>query len=273
MNVRAVRNLKRRLAAGEPAYGMWITLEAPTISMIGAALGLDWVVIEGEHGHLDMKELYEHVRSAVRSSTVVLTRISELNRGLIKRVLDIGVDGVIVPFIESAEQLRQAVSFAHYPLAGVRGIGGEMATAWGQCAAEHVNEARENTLIIPLLESVRVRDTISELCAVPGVEIFFFGPNDYSASAGHAGQWEGPGVATQILEIKDAILRHGKHCGLLATSREALLKRREEGFRMLGIGIDTGLIINGLREQLRVVGRDVSLSTSLVPGGDSDKAK
>ena len=87
MNINAIKKLKGKLAAGESAYGMWVTMEDPAVSTIGAAMGLDWLAIEGEHGHLDMKELSEHVRSAVRSNTVVLTRISELNRGLIKKVL------------------------------------------------------------------------------------------------------------------------------------------------------------------------------------------
>lgn len=265
MNVNAIKKLKSKLASGESVYGMWITMEAPAVSMIGAAMGLDWLVVEGEHGHLDMAELSEHVRSAVRSDTVVLTRISELNRGLIKKALDIGVDGVIVPFIEKPEQLLKAVSYAHYPPHGVRGVGGEMATAWGQCISQHVSEAGEYTLVIPLLESVGVLENIDALCDVPGVDIFFFGPNDYSASAGYAGQWEGPGVAAQILEIKDTILRRGKYCGLLATNEETLLTRKQQGFQMLGIAVDTGLIIGGLKEQLRVAGREASLSTDLHP--------
>jgi 2-keto-3-deoxy-L-rhamnonate aldolase RhmA len=228
-------------------------------------MGLDWIVIEGEHGHLDMKELYEHVRSAVRSNTVVLTRISELDQALIKKVLDIGVDGVIVPFIETAAQLEQAVSFAHYPPRGTRGVGGEMATSWGQAIPEHVREAKENTLVIPLLESVTVRDNIHDLCEVDGVDVFFVGPSDYSASAGFAGQWEGPGIAEQILEIKDTILEQGKHCGVLATSEVALSKRCAQGFRMLGLATDTGLIIDGLRRQLGVVGRDAAITNDLEP--------
>jgi len=265
MNVRAIRRFKRRLDAGELALGMWVTLESPAISMIAAAVGLDWIAIEGEHGHLDMKELYEHVRSVVRSNTVVLTRISELDQALVKKVLDIGVDGVIVPFIETAEQLEKAVSFAHYPPRGTRGIGGEMATSWGQAIVEHVREARESTLVIPLLESVTARDNIHDLCKVDGVDVFFFGPNDYSASAGFAGQWEGPGIAEQILEMKETILEHGKHCGLLATSEAALTQRRKQGFRMLGLATDTGLIIEGLRRQLGVVGRGLSITNDLEP--------
>src|SRR3954468_387535 len=129
MKTKAVRAFRDRLARREPVYGLWVTLERPSITQMAVALGLDWVVIDAEHGHLDWKEIVEHVRATVRSDTVALVRIAQLNLGLIKRVLDVGADGVVVPWIENPEQLRQAVSYAHYPPRGVRGIGAERATA------------------------------------------------------------------------------------------------------------------------------------------------
>lgn len=266
MKTSAVRALRRKLAADEPAYGLWVTLEAPSITEIAVALGLDWVVLDAEHGHLDWKELVEHLRAAVRSDTVTLIRLAELNAALVKRALDIGADGVVIPWVETPEQARQAVALAHYPPAGVRGMGGERATAWGQCLADHVREAEEHVLVVPIIETTRAGRNVEELCRVPGVEMFFLGPADYSASAGHAGQWEGPGVAAQLLAVKDAVRRHGKHCGLLATSHENLAQRREQGFRLLGLGADTGLVIRGLRAALAHVGRDRPLRTSLTPG-------
>src|SRR5277367_4007531 len=112
MNTTALQRFRATLAAGQTAYGLWVTLESPSITEMGVALGLDWIVIDAEHGHLDWKEIVDHVRAAVRSDTVVLVRIAELNIALVKRALDIGADGVVVPWIESAEQLRQAVAFA-----------------------------------------------------------------------------------------------------------------------------------------------------------------
>ena len=265
MNVRAIKSLKRKLAAGQPTYGMWITLESPAVSMVGAALGLDWIVIEGEHGHLGMKELFEHLRSTVRSDTVVLTRISELSRALIKKVLDVGVDGVIIPFIESADELQRAVRFAQYPPMGIRGLGGESATCWGQCVAEHIIEAREHTLVIPLIETVTAGKNIEQLCAVEGVDIFFLGPSDYSSTAGYTGEWEGPGIAAELIEIKDTVRRHGKHCGIIGRGTEDLLRRRDAGFRMLCFGADVGILIKGLKESLQAVGRDSAFATDLVP--------
>src|SRR5437764_14555938 len=123
MKIAAIKALREKLAADLPVYGLWITLESASISEMAVALGLDWVVIDAEHGHLDWKEILEHVRAAVRSDTVALVRVAELNAGLVKRALDVGADGVVVPWVESAEQLRQAVAFARYPPAGVRGLG------------------------------------------------------------------------------------------------------------------------------------------------------
>src|SRR5688572_10271185 len=137
MKTAAIRSFRRKLAADEPVFGLWVTLEAPSITEMAVAAGLDWVVIDAEHGHLDWKEIVEHLRATVRSDTVALVRNTELNVGLIKRALDIGADGIIIPWVESAEQLEQAVRFARFPLEGVRGIGAERATAWGSCMAEH----------------------------------------------------------------------------------------------------------------------------------------
>lgn len=267
MKTSALRKLRRKLAADQPVYGLWNTLDSASITEMAVALGLDWVVIDTEHGHLDWGEVLEHVRATVRSETVALVRIAELNAALIKRVLDIGADGIVIPWIETAEQLRQGVAYAHYPPAGVRGIGGERATVWGRCLAEHVAEAEENVLVVPIIETVKAGRNIELLCQVPGVELFQFGPADYSSTAGHAGQWEGPGVAAQLLAIKDTIRRHKKQCGVLPTSNENLIERRDQGFRFLGLGTDAALLLRTLTGALAAVDRETRLSTSLAPPG------
>src|SRR5436190_6814536 len=99
MNTVAITKLKRKLAVGEPVYGLWVTLESPSITEMAVSLGFDWVVIDAEHGHLDWKEIVEHVRAAVRSDTVAIVRVTERNISLVKRALDIGADGVVVPWI------------------------------------------------------------------------------------------------------------------------------------------------------------------------------
>ena len=265
MKTNALRKFRERLSRNEPVFGIWVTLESASITEMAVALGLDWVVIDAEHGHLDWKDINEHIRAAVRSDTVVLVRLAERSTALTKRVLDIGADGVVIPWIETAEQLREAVRDCCYPPEGRRGIGGERATAWGQCMAEHTAEANQNVLVVPILERVQAVPHLSELCRVDGVDVFLFGPADFSASAGFRGQWEGPGIAEQILAMKDALTASGKFCGVLTTGLSDLTQRVNQGFRMLGLASDTGLMLRALHQALQVVDRDRSPATSLSP--------
>src|ERR1700712_1887297 len=154
MKTPAIRKLRQKLAANQPVYGLWVTLESPSIVEMAVALGLDWVTIDAEHGHLDWKEIVEHVRAAVRSDTVVLVRLAENSPALIKRALDIGADGVVIPWVETGLQLEAAIAAATYPPTGIRGIGAERSTCWGQCFVEHAGEADANVLVVPIIETV-----------------------------------------------------------------------------------------------------------------------
>jgi 2-dehydro-3-deoxyglucarate aldolase/4-hydroxy-2-oxoheptanedioate aldolase len=272
MKTSAIEKFRAKLAANEAVYGFWVTLESASVTEIGVALGLDWLVIDAEHGHLDWKEILEHVRAAVRSDTVVLVRVAELNSGLIKRVLDIGADGVVVPWMETVEQLQQAVKFATYPPEGTRGIGAERATCWGQCFVQHTQEANEHVLVVPIIESVKGGRNIKSMLNVPGVEVFFFGLHDYSSTAGYRGQWEGPGVAQETQAIKDLVRAAGKYCGIITSSNEDLANRKKQGFRMLGLGIDTGLMLRSLHGVLAGIGRDRSIVPAFQPESEPPPA-
>ena len=265
MKISALQAFRDKLRRDEPVYGLWSTLPSPEITEMAVAAGLDWVTIDAEHGSFDWRTIEAHIRATLRSATVLLVRVSELNISLFKRALDIGADGVAVPFISTAEQTREAVAFSQFPPRGVRAVGGDRATGWGQCFAEHVAEADDNVVVLPNLETIDAAKNVDEIAAVPGVDVYFFGPADFSASAGHAGQWEGPGVGEALLRMKDRIRAAGKHCGIIATSLEDIQRRREQGFRMIGIGVDSGLLIRGLRHKLELVGTPRTLRASLSP--------
>ena len=265
MKTSAIQKLRQKLAQKEPVYGLWVTLESASITEMAVALGLDWVVIDAEHGHLDWKEILEHLRRR-RSQR---HRGSCAHRGVEPRPyqarLDVGADGVVVPWVESVEQLRQAVAYAHYPPDGVRGMGGERATCWGRCFAEHAAEANEHVLVVPIIETVQAGKNLARMLEVEGVELFFFGPADYSATAGYPGQWEGPGVAEQLLALKDMVLQAGKHCGVVATGNGDLDERRRQGFQMLGLGLDGGLLLRSLVDSLASVKVDRKVHPNLRP--------
>jgi 2-keto-3-deoxy-L-rhamnonate aldolase RhmA/quercetin dioxygenase-like cupin family protein len=262
MKKTALLNLKNKLSNHENIYGLWVTLESGSITEMAVALGLDFVVVDVEHGHLDWGNVLDHIRASVRSDTVLLVRIAELQEGLIKRVLDIGADGIIIPHIETVEKLNQALSYARYPPNGVRGIGAERATCWGQSFVEHVNEAND-ILVIPLIESIKAEKNIKDLVQIEGTDIFFFGPADFAASAGYTGQWDVPVVNDHINLAKEIVIESGKVCGIVAASNEEIEKRAQQGFNMFAIGFDSGLIINGIRQILKGLGRDRNITCDL----------
>lgn len=246
--------LKQKLGQGQATLGMWVTLESPTISELAATLAYDWVCIDAEHGHLDFKEVLEHIRALKNTNTTALVRIQEIEQGLIKRVLDIGAAGIIVPQVTTAEEVAQAVRFAKYPPWGIRGVGGERATTWGLDLRSAPRVADQETMVIPLMETVQAGERIDAIMEVKGVDAIFFGPADYSASAGHLGEWEGPGVAEDLLKIKDKIRARKIPCGIMATDVKNALKRRDQDFQMIGLGSDTGLLIRASIEAMKAMG-------------------
>ncbi len=246
--------LKQKLRNGETTFGLWITLEAPTITEIAVRLGLDWICIDTEHGHLDFKEVVEHLRAAVRSSTTTLVRVQEVEQGLIKRILDLGADGILIPQIYAAEEVSNAVRFAKYPPRGIRGIGGERSTLWGK-ALRRARTANDSTLVIPLIETVDAARNLESIMKVPDVDGFFLGPADFSASAGYPGDWEGPGVAEELIRIKDRLRERGLPCGIMATDSDNGRLRLEQGFQMIGLGSDCRLLIRSVSEMMEGLGR------------------
>lgn len=265
MKSNAIKKFRAKLAADTPVFGIWVTLESPAITEMAVAMGLDWVVIDAEHSHLDWKEIVAHIRAAVRSDTVVIVRIVERDTGLVKRALDVGADGVAAPWINTAEDLQALILDSRYPPEGRRGVGGDRATVWGQCFVEHTQEANEHVLILPNIEHVDVVDEMHQMCQLDGAELFFFGPADFSATAGHVGQWEGPGVAEKILSLKDTMRETGKYAGVIATSIEDLHLRLEQGFRMIALGTDMGMMMGSLHQVLDAVGLDRKPAPSFDP--------
>ena len=245
--------LKRKLQNGEDAIGLWVTLESPSVTEIACSLDVDWVCIDAEHGHLDFKDLMEHFRVASQTNTTALVRIQEIEQGLIKRLLDIGAEGIIVPQITSAEEVERAVKFSKYPPWGIRGLGGERTTRWATDLQRYASVANDETMVIPMIETVASEANIDAILNVNGADAFFFGPNDFSATAGYVGQWEGPGIAERILALKDKIRTAGKPCGIMGTDLENARMRVDQGFQMVGMASDVGMLIRGIRESLSVL--------------------
>jgi 2-keto-3-deoxy-L-rhamnonate aldolase RhmA len=249
---------KAKLNGSEPAFGIWITLESPSITEMAARMGFDWIVIDAEHGYLDMKNVMEHVRVANLTNTPILVRIAEIQEGLIKRIMDIGADGIVVPQVRTVEEVELAVRYAKYPPEGLRGIGAERATRWGQGIEQCVPRANQNSIVVPMMETVEAGEAIEQIISVPGVDAMFFGGHDYSASSGYPGTASEPQVVEKIMQVQKKILARGVPCGIVAFEKEDIMQRRDEGFRMIGLGFDTTLLIQAASQALAAAGRPVA---------------
>lgn len=257
----AIRNpLRRRFQAKETSYGLWVSTESPSITEVAVAMGLDWVCVDMEHGHLDFHEVMDHVRAVRGSETAVVVRVPEIQMSPIKRALDIGAHGIIFPYAQSLEEVERGFRYGRYPPRGVRGISGERAVKWGLGMQEYLRDADEETLIIPLIETRGAVEAIDGILNIPGLEAIFFGPADLSASYGYKGEWEGPGVGERILEVRAKAEAKGIAAGVLSRSPQETVLRRDQGFRLISLGTDINLMIYGIRENLEAAGRQTTLN-------------
>jgi 2-keto-3-deoxy-L-rhamnonate aldolase RhmA len=248
--------LKQKLRNGETTFGLWVTFESPTVSEIAARIGLDWVCIDTEHGELDLQEVANHLRSISRSSTAGLVRISEIEHGLIQRILGLGAHGIMVPRIRTAEEVERAVTFSKYPPRGRRGMGVERSMSWGRGNLQAKTE-NQRTIVLPMIETVDSGKNLEAIMKVPDVDGFFFGPADYSATAGFLGEWEGPGVAAELVDIKDRLRAQGFPCGVVARDAADGQFRIGQGFQMIGLGVDCTLLTLKVEELMASLGKPI----------------
>ena len=201
MNTLAIRKLRAKLAADQAVYGLWVTLESPSITEMAVALGLDWVVIDAEHGHLDWKEIVEHLRATVRSDTVALVRVAELDRRADqagarhrrrRRRHPVGRDGRAAPPGGRVRPLSAGGRARHRRRAGDV-LGAVLGRAHGRGQRARARRADHR-------DRPRPRRRSPQMCQVDGVEIFFFGPGRFLVDRRlPRASGKGPGVAEQIL--------------------------------------------------------------------------
>lgn len=242
--------LRAKLAKGATTYGMWVTLESASVTELICGLGIDWICIDMEHGCLDFRHVLDHLRASKGSDTAVLVRVPTTSVDNVKRALDLGASGVLLPLIRNAEELAEGFMHARYPSLGRRGLGGERATNWGMALQEYVSVADEEVMVIPVIETQDASRNIESILDTEGLEAILFGPADLSQSFGHRAAWEGPGIADEILRIKDLATARNITSGVVGRNPDDIGMRKEQGFRMIGIGSDIGLMAGNARQVL-----------------------
>lgn len=232
--------LKQRLARGENVYGSWSVLGSPFATQVICEAGFDFIIIDHEHGIGDHMSLGLQLLALEASATVSLVRVPRMEGNYMRRVLDLGAAGLVVPSVENADEARQVVDWCRYPPHGNRGAapGTIRASDFGLKAKEYAATANDNVLLIVQIETVEGARNAAEIAAVPGIDMIFIGPYDLSASAGVMGQMTHPTVVGMIESIEQAAKAAAKPLGSILWPGMSLKDMYARGFSLIASGSD-----------------------------------
>ncbi len=229
--------LMEKMKQGIPVYGPWVvTNSVDNVTMLGRA-GVDCLVIDCEHGNMSMETAGAMVSVSRQFPITTLLRVPGNDQIWIKKGLDTGADGIMIPMINSREEAELAVSYCKYPPEGIRGLGAGRATNSFVDGNEYFKRANKDIMIIVQIEHYKAVEQIEEILAVPGIDVAFIGPYDLSVSMDIPGQVRHKAIELAILKVLKACEDHSVIPGIYAGKAD-LKKYREMGFKLLLGGLD-----------------------------------
>jgi len=239
---------RQALATGKTQYGFWLGLPDNTVAEMAAAAGFDWLLIDHEHGPFELRDILVQLQAMAPYPVAPVVRPACGDPALLKKLLDIGVQSLLVPMVDAPEQARELVSAVRYPPAGKRGLGTSMARAarWNQIH-DYARQANGEICLIVQAETARAMDNLNAILAVDGVDGVFIGPSDLSASLGRPGDPGHPEVVSAISEGLRTIRAAGKYAGLLCLDPALVDNYVEQGADFVGVGVDTLVLSRGMR--------------------------
>jgi len=243
-----INRFKQRLNSGETQIGLWLGLADAYCAELAANAGFDWLLIDGEHAPNDVRGMLSQLQAIVPYASQAIIRPVIGDTALIKQMLDIGVQTLLVPMVESAEQAQQLVRAIHYPPQGLRGVGSALARAsrWNSIPG-YLDQADAQMCLLVQIENREGLANLDAIAAVEGVDGVFIGPADLSASMGHRGN---PGHPEVQAAIEDAIVRiqnAGKAAGILSADEKLARRYIELGAAFVAVGVDTTVLMRGLQ--------------------------
>jgi 4-hydroxy-2-oxoheptanedioate aldolase len=236
---------KRALRAGAPQIGLWSSLSSNYTVEVIAGAGFDWILLDTEHSPSDLENLLTQLQAAAPYPSHPVVRIPWNDMVTIKRVLDIGAQSLLVPYVSTGEEARKAVSYTHYPPDGVRGVAGTTrATRFGR-VKDYAKRAHEEICLLVQVETQAALDNIEAICGIEGVDGVFIGPADLHASLGHTGEIANPKVKPMIDDAIRRIRKSGKAPGILTPNEADARHWLECGALFVAVGSDVGILARG----------------------------
>ncbi|MEE8275191.1 MAG: aldolase/citrate lyase family protein [Alphaproteobacteria bacterium] len=249
--------LKAKLATGGPVVGCWLHMANAVAAEVVALAGYDFVLIDHEHGPGSLLSATSLMQAVAGAGTATMMRVPWNDTVYMKRALDTGIEGVMVPAVDDADAARRAVAACRYPPAGIRGAAYVITRAsdYGIKADEYAAKINDNLLIMCQIESPRAVDSIAEIAAVDGVDVLFIGPFDLSSAMGKPGRFDDPEVAATLARAEDAILASGKAMGGIPKAGDDAAAMLARGYRVVVSGSDVILLRDAARADVAALGR------------------
>lgn len=236
-----METLKKKFKKKDLTIGSWITLGDPYLAEIMARTGFDWLAIDMEHSAITIERAAQLIQIVDLCQVPVLVRVGENNPNIIKRVMDAGATGVIVPNINSPQDAQQAVESVKYPSQGKRGIGLFRAQGYGRSFDQYKTWLEKESIVIIQIEHIQAVESIDDIFATKGIDAFVIGPYDLSGSMGLTGQLTHPKVEAVVKKVLQSAKRSkilpGYHS--VPSDFEEAAKRIKQGFKFLGFSLDT----------------------------------
>jgi 2-keto-3-deoxy-L-rhamnonate aldolase RhmA len=232
--------VKSLLEQGKPTAGAWLQLTSPFSAEIMARAGFDWLIVDMEHAPGDFLNLASQLQAMGGTDCVPFVRAPWNDPVAIKRILDTGVMGVLIPYVNSAEEARNAVAACKYPPEGIRGVAGSPRAAYfGQNSMDYLKDANDEILVIVAIETGEAVNNIGEILAVDGLDGIFVGPMDLATSMGHFGDPSQPEVQEAIATVAEKTLGADKFLGTIGGSWEQAKEKYKEGYQLLMLMSDS----------------------------------
>lgn len=248
-------HVKQRLKAGEPSVGTWLALPSPEAVEYVSRLGFDWLTVDAEHNAVDIRTLAQMFMAMSASPTAPMVRIPWNSPEIIKRVLDAGAWGIVVPNVRSRAEAEAAVEASRYYPVGGRGVGGgRHVLSFDTTAQEYYRHANDETLLVLMIEHVDGVEHADEILSVPGVDACFIGPNDLGSSMGLGLglplEGDNPRIVEAIAHVRDTCKKHGVAPGIHCSGAAAVNRRIQEGFQYCAMASELRYLLSGLREDI-----------------------
>ena len=237
-----VNPLKRALLEGRPQIGLWSCLGSHICAEIVAGSGFDWVVLDTEHAPTELTMVHQQLQAMQGSPTTAVVRPAWNDAVLFKRLLDVGVQSFVVPFVQTADEARRAVAATRYPPDGIRGVATTTRAGRYGRIKDYLTRANGEILVIVQVETRAALAGLDAIAAVDGVDGLFVGPSDLAADMGHLGNSGHPDVRRTIDDAIVRIQAAGKVAGILAPVEADARHWLELGCLFVAVGNDAGIL-------------------------------